>query len=85
MQKGEGALSLYQLKVKEKENRGLEDRIFVFSCISQSVSKISEQGETETCEEVAILKYLKGKHKQPYVITFWLKMKCVFDCFYNFI
>lgn len=85
MQKKEGALSLYQFKIKEKDNRGVENRIFVFSCISQSVSKISEQGETETCEEATILKYLKGKHKQPYVITFWLKVKRVFDCFYNFI
>lgn len=59
VQKGEGALSLYQLK--EKENRGVEDRIFVSSCLSKSVSKISEQGETETCEEAAILKYLNGK------------------------
>lgn len=44
VQKEEGALSLYQLKVKEKENRGVENRIFGFSCILQSVNKISEWG-----------------------------------------
>lgn len=47
---------------KTQQNRGAENRIFVFSCISRSVSKICEQGELEPCEEAAILKDLRGKH-----------------------
>lgn len=65
------------------KNRGVENRIYFFSCISQSISKISEQGETETSEEAAVLKYLKGKLKQPYVRAFWLEV-CL-TVFYNFI
>lgn len=68
-ERDKGALTAYQRQVerKKKKQRGKNQNVNIFSCTSESVSKVQEQWELGTCKEAAILKDLKGKQFFVYI------------------